>query len=256
MMVAMGFLLKKIISALLLPLPISLIVSLLGLYLLWFSHYLRLGKVLVSFGVIILIIFSISLVSNALLRGLESQYQPLTNIPNKVDTIVVLGGGVRGYKNMPANTRLSSASMARLVEAVRLYTRIPNATLILSGGRVFGSPAEADVLDNTAVMLGIQQSHIKMEKGSKDTYQEAINLKPMLSNKPFILVTSATHMPRAMALFKKQGMHPIAAPTQFLTKQNQFTAGYYLPNSVGLIHSDIAIHEYLGMLWAKIRGFV
>ncbi len=187
---------------------------------------------------------------------LEDQYHPLTTLPSNVNYIVVLGGGSGGRYRYPPNTRLSSASLSRLIEAIRLHRQNLNTTLILSGGRVFGSPAEATVMNNTAIALGIARNHMIVEAGSKNTRQEALRLKSTLQSKPFVLVTSASHMPRAMALFKKLGMHPIAAPTQYLAKQNRYSLKYYLPSVVSLIHSDIAIHEYIGDLWAKYRGYI
>ena len=68
-----------------------------------------------------------------------------------------------------------------------------------------------------------------------------------------MLVTSAYHMPRAMEIFKEEGMNPIPAPTQFLTKRYSYRTKYFLPSVVNLIHSDIALHEYMGMTWLKLQ---
>jgi uncharacterized SAM-binding protein YcdF (DUF218 family) len=62
-------------------------------------------------------------------------------------------------------------------------------------------------------------------------------------------------MPRAMALFQHLGMHPIAAPTQFLGFHRTLITAY-LPNTNNLVISDIALHEYLGVLWEKMQGYI
>ena len=252
----MPFFFKKLASGLLLPLPISLILLFIGFCLLLWTRLRKTGVTVFLSGFFILILFSISPVANQLLNGLEQQYHPLKKLPANIKYIVVLGGGSGAHYRYPPNTHISSASLSRLIGGIRLHRQNENSVLILSGGRVFGSPAEANVMNNTAVALGVARSHMKIEAGSKDTRQEAIHLQPLLKNRAFVLVTSATHMPRAMAVFKKLGMHPIAAPTQFLAKNNRYRIQYYLPSVGSLIHSDIALHEYTGQLWAHIRGYI
>ncbi len=252
----MPFFLKKLISVLLQPLSISLILLLIGFCSLLWTRWRKTGISLLISGAVVLLIFSLNPIGSGLLNHLEDQYQPLVTMPSNVKYIVVLGGGSGGRYRYPPNTRISSASLSRLIEGIRLYRQAPNTTLILSGGRVFGSPAEATVMNNTAVALGVARNHMLIEAGSKDTRHEALRLKSILKNKPFVLVTSASHMPRAMALFKKLGMHPIPAPTQYLAKQNCYSLRYYLPSVSSLIHSDIAIHEYVGILWSQIKGYM
>ena len=241
------------ISSLLLPLPFSIIISSIGLYLVWFTRQRRLGNIFLTLGFIVLLTFSLSFLPKSLLQNLESRYKPLLHAPTTVHTIVVLGGGVSGNVHYPANTRINSASLSRLVEAIRLYRQLErkgiNVKLVLSGGRVFQTASVALKMKNTAVVLGIKPSHIELENGSKDTYHEALYLKPQLKNKPFILVTSAAHMPRAMSIFIKMGMNPIPAPTQYLAKSTANPFKRYFPSSTSLIFSDIALHEYFGIAW-------
>jgi len=231
------------------PLPLSLLLLLLGVLLLAWAHLRRTGIVLACTGILALLLFSLSPVANAFLDSLEHQYHPLTLLPKNIHFIVVLGGGNGGSRNYPPNTRLSSASLARLIEAIRLSQQNPNTTLVLSGGRVFGSATNASVMNNTATTLGISKNHMQIRAGSRDTVSEAKNLKPLLQQHSFVLVTSAYHMPRAMRIFKAAGMRPIPAPTQFLIKIGPSNPKYYLPNGTSLIYSDIAVHEYLGLLW-------
>lgn len=240
---------EKILSNLLLPLPICLILLAIGLLVLLLTKARKTGITCITAGILLLLCFSINPIANELLIKLESQYQPLKTMPTDVQYIVVLGGGNGGSRRFPPNTRLSSASLARLIEAVRLYRQNPNSILVLSGGRVFGSRADATVMNNTAVALGVKRNHMKIEAGSQDTLEEAQHLKPFIQGQKFVLVTSAYHMPRAMEIFQQQDMHPIPAPTQFLTKRYLHHPKYYFPSVVNLIHSDIALHEYMGIAW-------
>lgn len=248
------FTLKKIVSGLLLPLPISLILLILGLILLAWTRARKTGITCISFGVLILAVFSINPVSSTLITGLEKHYQPLVTLPNNIKYIVVLGGGNGGSKKYPPNTQLSSASLARLTEAIRLHRQDTDSFLVLSGGRVFGSRADANEMNNAAIALGVRREQMIIESGSRDTVEEATYLKSIVKNKPFVLVTSAYHMPRAMLIFKQLGMKPIPAPTQFMTSHHVYNPRYYLPSIANLVYSDIALHEYLGIAWLKITS--
>lgn len=254
----MDFTIKKIISALLLPLPIAMALLFIGLLFFWFSQRKAIANIFLTSGFAVLLVFGFSVFPATLLNSLENTYSPVTQLPKNVSEIVVLGGGVRSDTNAPPNTQLSSASLSRLIEGIRLYRLYhqnnTNEKLILSGGRVFGMPAEAGIMQNIAVILGVQPKDIELEAGSRDTYEEAQYLKTQLGQHPFLLVTSAYHMPRAVGIFKKAGLQPIAAPTQYFGDKSRHTFKYYIPNSNYLIMSDIAIHEYLGRLWAKLHG--
>jgi uncharacterized SAM-binding protein YcdF (DUF218 family) len=253
----MLFFIKKFLSTLLLPLPISILLLVIGLFLISFTRFIRTGIVFGALSVLTLLLFSTHFLPNFMLQHLEDRYQPLIKAPSKVNTIVVLGGGTGGNKLYPANTRLDAASLSRLVEAVRIYQQLKSkgieGHLILSGGRVFEAKPIAGDLKNTALILGVSSRDISIEDGSVDTHQEAVYLHPLIKNRPFILITSASHMPRALRIFKKLGMQPIPAPTEFLTERVR-SPRFYIPSSRNLVDSDIAIHEYLGILWAKLNG--
>lgn len=255
----MTFWIKKLISNLLLPLPFGLFWVAIGIFILLTKRARQFSIISIAAGFFTITFFALNPISSKLLYTLQSQYAPLTAPPVNVNKIVVLGGGVSGRKDYPPNLTLSASSLSRLIEGVRLLKIIeknhPDAKLILSGGRVFQSPAVAGKMQNTALLLGISEKNTSLEDGSRDTHEEALFLQKMLGDKPFILVTSAFHMPRAIALFQHLGMHPIAAPTQFLA-QHYNPLFWYIPNTNSLIYSDLAIHEYLGTMWAKMQGYI
>ena len=76
-------------------------------------------------------------------------------------------------------------------------------------------------------------------------------MQKLVGNQAFILVTAAYHMPRSMALFKKLGLHPIAAPTNFLVKEKDW---FDILNEKALLNFEVALHEYIGLLWYSIKG--
>ena len=160
-------------------------------------------------------------------------------------------------ENMTANSQLYDSSVSRLVEGIRIHHRLPQTKLIVSGGPASGQTSEAEVMAGTASLIGVDRQNIVLEKTSLDTEDQAILVKNIIGNDDLILVTSASHMPRSMALFKKQGMRPIAAPTDYKTRgqgQVRFRILNFYPGARHILMIEMAMHEYLGMVWGKMRG--
>jgi uncharacterized SAM-binding protein YcdF (DUF218 family) len=110
---------------------------------------------------------------------------------------------------------------------------------------------------DVALAFGVDQQNLILESVSKDTEEEARLIQKMVGNNLFVLVTSASHMPRSMALFKKLGMQPIPAPTDYGVKerQGQEVIPYaFFPGVDELQKAETAVYEYLGLAWAKLRG--
>ena len=251
------FLLKKIVSPFFLPVSVCIEVLLLGLIFLWFTRLQKTGKVIVTIGLILLTGLSYGPVSMALLRPLEYKYPPLLNSDHltQVKWVVVLGGGHISNPQIPVTSRISSSALYRLVEGIRLYRQRPGRKLILTGGVIFDPVSHAQVLADTAQAVGVDKQDLVLEQHSRDTKDEARFIKALVGQEKFILVTSAVHMPRSMALFRKQGMDPIPAPTGFLVKEGQgFSPGIFFPGAGELFQTERAVYEYLGIAWAKLRG--
>jgi uncharacterized SAM-binding protein YcdF (DUF218 family) len=258
------FILKKIISQFLMPMPLSFLICLIGLFFLWFTKKQKTGKVFVSIGLLLLLLLSYGAISDKLMRPLERKYAPdsvqmLHDIKSDdkrtISFIVVLGGGHTSDLKVPITSQLGEDSLMRLVEGIRLYRKFPAMKLILSGGSVFDLVSEAEAMNNLAKELGVNKNDIILESKSKDTIDEAHLIKTIVHNDQFFLVTSASHMPRSMAMFKKLGMNPIPAPTGYEVKDNQrFNPYSFFPDAGNILNSEKAIHEYIGILWAKLRG--
>ena len=252
------FLLKKIISPFFLPVPACLLTALIGLFFLWFTRRQKTGKILVTIATVVLASLSYSVVSDILVRPLEQKYPPITDFQalKGVKWIVVLGGGSTVDPRLPLSTYLSHASLARLSEAVCIHNKLPQSRVIFTGGSGFkGFTPVAEVMADMALELGIKPEHIIIEPEATDTKDHPIRIKEIIGSDKFILVTSASHMPRAMALFRRQGMQPIPAPTDYLVKRREaLSPGVFFPDPDCLVESRRAIHEYLGLAWAKLRG--
>jgi uncharacterized SAM-binding protein YcdF (DUF218 family) len=259
------FFFNKTISLLLLPLPLSLLLLIIGLFLLWFTERQKTGKIMVSAGAIILLLLSLNEVSDRLLKPFEDRYPPLLfdqmvgqNDRNKlshVKWIVVLGGGHVSDPNIPVTSQISPGSLIRLTEGVRLHRKFPGSKLVLMGGAVFDPVPEVETEAKIADIMNVHRDDLILERLSKTTEDQAQYAKDIVGNDQFILVTSASHMPRSMALFKKMGMTPVPAPTNHRVLQKQSSSPEdFFPSIGGLSKAGNAIYEYLSMAWSKMRN--
>jgi uncharacterized SAM-binding protein YcdF (DUF218 family) len=255
----MMFLLKKIISLFFMPVPLCLLLTLLGLFCLWFTRKQKTGKVFVTVATLFLGLLSYGAVSDMLARPLERKYPPITHFEalKELKWIVVLSGGASVDPELPLSTYLSGACLSRLSEGCYIHNRLPGTKLILTGRNGFeGIMPMVEVMRHVAVEWGVGPEDIVLETKAMDTKDHPIYVKEIVGKDKFILVTSASHMPRAMALFRKHGMDPIPAPTDYMVKKRDggLRPGAFFPGAGSLGKAVGAIHEYLGMLWAKLRS--
>jgi len=245
------FILKKIVGELSGPLSIGLFVFLLALAALY-SGRLKAAKLLLPSAFVWIMLVSYEPVADLLLRPLEQTYPALIDTPHDISYVLVLGSGHKSDVNLPINAQLSTTALARLGEGIRHYNNLSSAKLVVSG---YSGPHDvhthAAMQKSAAVALGVNPKEIIMLEEPKDTAEEAAAMKEVAGSKPFILVTSASHMPRAFAIFTAQGLHPIAAPTDYHVRGE--SEWLHMPRGESLCSSDIAFHEYLGLAWEWIK---
>jgi len=189
-------------------------------------------------------------VSQYLLASLEYRYPPFPEQATEMDihTIVVLTGDAESLPKVPLSSYLNSSSAFRVIETLRIYRMYPEAKIIVSGvDKVPG------ILKQALISTGVSASAITLDTDARHTYDSALNLSSMVKHDTFVLVTSAGHMPRAMAAFQAQGLKPIAAPTEFRSRKN-ILAAQYLPSPRHMLNTDLAIHEYLALFWYRLSG--
>jgi len=242
--------LKQLISYLLMPFPLGLLLVVLGLLLLWLTARQRTGRALATGGAAMLLLCSWYPTSQWLLSPLHrraSLMQPASAAGAR--WVVVLGGGYDARGSAPATSRLSTFTLERLIEGIRVYRNLPGAKLIMSGRGYGELPTEAAVMQEAAVELGVPVADIRQEGESDDTADEARLIRPMVGGDRIVLVTSGVHMDRAVRLFEKQGLTVIPAPAGFWPPRAELW-----PNSDRVGWVQQAEHEWLGMLWARLRG--
>jgi len=259
------FMVKKIVTVLILPVGLAAQMLLVGLGLLLLTRRKRAGKVLLGAGAGFLMLMSCNVVARPLLMLFEYQHPPLSSErlaewveehpPGRTPWIVVLGGGHTADPSLPATGQIGRMTLVRLAEGIALYRRVPGSRLLVSGGTTLDRHTDADLMAEVALSLGVPPGDVRIENDSHDTADQARILRQTLGDDEFLLVTSAAHMSRSMALFRKQGLRPIAVPTAYRTHRAGGVGVLdFFPSVYGLSNSTKFFYEAIALLWAKMRG--
>lgn len=203
---------------------------------------------------LVLLLFSTGWFSQAITNRLEHKYPVVNQINPDIHWIVVFGGGQQRHVNAPVNQLLTGQTIQRVVEAVRLYRQLPQSKLIMSGGGEQDvTTSEATRMAALMTLFSIPSHDLILETASINTVDEAVEIKQWVHQQPFYLVTSAMHMPRAMALCRKQGLNPIAAPAGYRYDKARDWQKIIMPHPDNLSKISSAWHEALGWVWGVIR---
>ncbi|AZQ11068.1 YdcF family protein [Shewanella khirikhana] len=240
------FWLKKILSLLIMPIPALVLLLLLAL---WLWRRRVLAKSLVTSALITLVFLSSSFGSRLLVSPLESRFSATSQPISGPCVVAVLGSGHEDDIHGSAVQQLSTIALARLSEGVRQLSLGQECTLVVSGfsGGLNTRP-HAEVMRAAAIELGVDESRIIVLPQPRDTLEEARQIKALGIDK-VRLVTSAAHMARAMAMFAHEGVIAEAAPTDFTARRSY----WWRLSARELYNSQMAIHEYVGMLWFSLR---
>lgn len=238
-----------------LPLPLLLMFIALGLLLVWFTRFQRSGKIVITTGWLALLLLSLQPVADRLLRPIENTY-PTWQENQKVEYIVVLGGGYTWDDKWAPSSNLINNSLPRLNEGIRLWLSNPGSKMIFTGAAAKTNPVStAEAGARVAESLGVPRSAIITLDSPKDTEEEAAAVKQAIGDAPFLLVTSASHLPRAMIFFEHAGLHPLPAPANQLAIDAPLNPWErVIPSPVWLMHSDRVGYESLGRLWQWLKG--
>jgi len=199
------------------------------------------------------IVFSSNKVAQMLLQPLERAYPAWTAEHAAManpEFIVILTAWSGKDSTLMAGMLLNDSSAFRVLTAAELWRKHPSARIIVSG-----SPRVADDMADSLLALGVPRDHISTERESANTRDSAVNCAKLVAGKRFALVTSAGHMPRSMGLFAKQGLDPVPVPTDYRLP-GTWGGLAWLPSPRGLAASDLAVHEYLGLAWYRVRGWL
>jgi Uncharacterized conserved protein len=252
--------LYKLVKYLLYPLTWTLLMMTMTTVLLCLplSHRrLRWARISAVSALIFLVAISTPLVARPLLATLEAWYpQPSFSNQEHYDAVVVLGGGVLPRGTLRPISDLSSFSKNRTACGVDLFKQGYADTLVFTGGsgHVFkDGPRDALEMKRWAERLGVSPDTIVTEEQSRTTYENATETHRLLGSASILLVTSASHLPRAAALFTKQGFRVTPVPCDFQTQHrpedswSQLDLFDVLPNGHAIEHTTVAVTEWVGM---------
>ena len=254
-----AFLLKKIIAAFCMPLPILVLMTTLAGICFW-RRKLALAKCLSFLSVIFFYLISIQVTSTYLSASLETQYPSYQKNDNEnLDYVLVLGSSHISDETQPISSLLSSAGLMRLTEGIRVYRLNPGSKLLLSGYSFGDEISHAEALKRVASHFGVPERDMILQGQVKDTQEEATYWTRLAKGKKMALVTSASHMPRSMYLFNNIMMNNnavlkiIPAPTDYMSHQGgQLMWKDWFPSGRNIYNVERAWHEYLGLLWARL----
>lgn len=257
----MNFLLSKLLWVFFSPANIMVLLLLLGVFLAaskskgWQDAGHK-----ICFDIAILFFFiAVFPVGDWMLTPLENRFPPQK--PDHVDGIIMLGGDEKPLITEKRGVPVMGESARRYIEFASLARDYPKAKLVFSGGsgRLVpeGKMKDAEVAKMALVKLGVAPERIIFEDASRNTYENAKMTAELVKPTPqqnWVLVTSAWHMARAMAVFKKAGWNVYAAPTGYMTA-GDLSSKLELNLEEHLRKMTMATHEYYGLIAYYLLGY-
>ena len=255
----MFFVLSKTIGYLVVPSNLLMAMGLIGLVLL-FTRFRRLASWLIVTSLVLIALVGYSPLGRTLLRPLEDRFPPWDASRGAPDGIVVLGGAISPDISMARGVVALNASAERLTVTVELARRYPNARIIFTGGTASldsKAPLEAPLAVKEFEALGVAHERITAEEQSRNTIENAVFSRLLADPKPgerWVLVTSASHMPRAIAAFRAAGFPVEAYPVNWHTRGRGDAAELFTSFAGGLVMTDYAVHEWFGLVAYWLTG--
>ncbi len=255
----MFFILSKIFGFFALPSNDLIAIGLVGIVLLC-TRFTRLASWLVITSIVLVAVAGLSPLGNALILPLEQRFPPWDASRGPPDGIVVLGGAITPDVSVARGTVALNEAAERITATVELARRYPNARIIFSGGTnalIADEPVEAAVAVREFEALGVAHDRITAEEQSRNTIENAVFSRLLADPKPgerWLLVTSAYHMPRAIAAFRAAGFAIEAYPVDWRTRGPIDAMRPFASLGDGLRRTDTATHEWVGLLAYRLTG--
>jgi uncharacterized SAM-binding protein YcdF (DUF218 family) len=258
-----AYALTKILTQLAYPLCIALGLLAIALVLLARRRVRGARRLLVA-ALLLLAVPSLPAFGFHLLHSLEGRYPPVAPeaAPN-AGAIVLLGGAI-SPPHPPLYWADLNGAADRILHAARLW-RAGKAPIVVSsggGGPYIGGPqTPSEAMADILVELGVSRDAIVLEKQSRNTYENALYSKRLLDERGIrdvLVVTSAAHMLRALAVFRSLGLNAVPAATDFESGgaiDYEYPA-VWIPDAGALVGTGAAMKEYLGIAVYTLRGWI
>jgi uncharacterized SAM-binding protein YcdF (DUF218 family) len=252
----MFFFLSKAFAFILTPSNLLVIVGALGQALIA-CRCKRVGMAFVVMAVMGLALAGWSPIGPLLLMTLEDRF-PRQEPPASTTGVVMLGGAVDIHITRARDSEAWNDQAERITATAELAHRFPSARIILSGGSGHtDGVSESSVAKEALVSMGVPEGRLVLETRSRNTCENAI--ESIVTAQPktgevWLLVTSASHMPRAMACFRAANFSVTPYPVDYHTRGSEDL--HRIQESVvdGLADTDLAAHEWLGLITYRLAG--
>ena len=238
------------LTNLILPSGLTYLMFTSGLITRWIPRLRRFSWPLLAAGALFTMVFSSGMTAAALISPIEYQWPAVQDARSHPETnrIVVLTGWAAEDPELALSDRMNASSAFRVLMALELHRQRPELPIIVSGSKV-----TARVMADVLIATGVPASQVTLEDQSRSTAESAEFLKPLAGDAPFLLVTSAGHMRRSQAAMKRHGLVAVAVPTDHRMPRD-WSHAEVMPRPESLVTSDLAMHEYIGIIWYRIRG--
>jgi len=255
----MFFVLSKTLGLFMVPSNLMVALGLIGIALL-FTRFRRLASWLIVTSLVLIVFAGYSPLGKILMLPLEQRFPPWDPSRGAPDGIVVLGGAIEPEISLARGVVALNASAERITVTAELAHRYPNARIVFSGGTSSldpNAPREAPIAVKELVALGVAHDRITIDEQSRNTIENAVFSHLLANPKPderWILVTSAAHMPRAIAVFRAAGFPVEAYPVDYQTSGRNDIIGLNTSLAPGIVKTDQAIHEWAGLVIYRLAG--
>lgn len=220
----------------------------------------RRGKALVAIAALGLVLLAVAPIGPAMLLVLEERFPRPAALPDKIDGILVLGGAVDPAVSRTYGETVFNSSVARVLGGIALARRHPEAKLVLvagEGGFIPVGLAESRATLGFILEEGIPRERILLEERSRSTHENAVYAKEMLqpaAGESWVLVTSAYHMPRAVAAYEGVGWPVIPYPVDYrIDPATGLRADFSLLDGLGA--ATLAGKEWTGLAGYWLMGW-
>jgi uncharacterized SAM-binding protein YcdF (DUF218 family) len=184
------------------------------------------------------------------------------DVPPGRGAIVLLGAGSRTVHGRGTDkfSVLNLAGAARVIEAARVFRTMDSPWIVSSGGAAVGRDTvpESETMKTALIQLGVPADRILLESTSRITRDEAVLTAAILRDlgvSSFVLVTSDLHMRRALATFRHEGLSPVPAVARD-PLDSQRLGLEWLPTQQGIEFGQEIAHDYIGLAWYKLLGWI
>lgn len=253
------FVLSKTLGSALLPINLLVELGILSL-LLMLTRYAALGRKLAVTTLVLLALSAFSPLGNLLLYPLESRFPAWDPSRGAPDGIIVLGGSVDTDLSAAHRTPVVAYAADRLLAPAELARRYPNARIVFTGGSANLVSTDAKEADYSAPILenlGIPKERLILERDSRNTWENAVFTKQLVTPKPgerWLLVTSAFHMPRSIGIFRKAGFNVEPYPVDWRMGGRDELFTFTNAGKDGLEKTEVAVREWIGLLVYHLMG--